>query len=350
MALLFCDGADHWTTLNQGFTKWTAMTSNAGSGRLTSSPGNGRFGTASIAINGGTSGGELNKTGFGTPQTVIIGFAMNAPSGSWNSKVLMRTRSGGSNHVDIRTDSSGHPFLSRNGTQIGSTAAITLDIGFHYFELKVTIDDTVGAAELRVDGVTVVGPLINQDTRNAGNPNVDTFAFADLEAGGGAQSRHLDDVYLCDTTGSTCNDFLGDIVVQTILPNGNGNSSQLLGSDGNSTDNYLLVDETVQPNDDTDYVESGTVGEKDTYGYGDLTALSGVVHAVVSYAWAKKTTSGLRQICTVARHGSTEEDGVTSTLSTNYGLISDIRQTKPGGGAWSIADVNAAQFGVKVVT
>jgi hypothetical protein len=134
--------------------------------------------------------------------------------------------------------------------------------------------------------------------------------------------------------------------VECLFPNGNGASSQWVGSDGNSTDNYLLVDEAA-PNDDTDYVTSATVGDKDTYAYSNLTPGSGSVYAVQIAAWARKTDVAERKIATIARTTS-EQDSADRTLATTYTYYLDVRNTRPGGGAWSISDVNGAEFGVKV--
>jgi hypothetical protein len=142
-------------------------------------------------------------------------------------------------------------------------------------------------------------------------------------------------------------DFLGDVRVQALLPTGNGNSSQLVGSDGNSTDNYLLVDE-VPPNEDTDYVESATVNDKDTYVFGNLTPTTGTVFGVQIVAEARKTDAGVRSFKSVARLSATEADGPDTTLSTTYAFYMDKRDTKPGGGSWTITNVNDAEFGVKV--
>ena len=158
----------------------------------------------------------------------------------------------------------------------------------------------------------------------------------------------MDDIYVCDDTGGTNNDFLGDIRVEALLPNGNGNSSQFDGSDGNTTDNYLLVDDAT-PNDDTDYVESPDSGDKDTYAYGNLASSTGSVYGVQICPYARKTESGIRNLKTVARLSGTETDGPERPVGDSYAYMPDIRETKPGGGAWSISDVNSAEFGQKVV-
>ena len=90
----------------------------------------------------------------------------------------------------------------------------------------------------------------------------------------------FDDVYLVDTSAPN-GDFLGDVRVAYLAPNGNGASSQFVGSDLNSVDNYLLVDE-VPANDDTDYVQSDVLNNIDTYALADLPANAGVVKSVMS--------------------------------------------------------------------
>jgi hypothetical protein len=41
-------------------------------------------------------------------------------------------------------------------------------------------------------------------------------------------------------------------------------------------------------------------------------------------------------------------DSAVKTLTTDYIYLPDIRETKPGGGAWTITDVNNAEFGIKI--
>jgi hypothetical protein len=64
--------------------------------------------------------------------------------------------------------------------------------------------------------------------------------------------------------------------------------------------------------------------------------------------YAAKTNAGVRSIASVARLSGTEVDSSDKALSVSYAYLPDIRETKPGGGAWSISDVNSAEFGVKV--
>lgn len=221
----------------------------------------------------------------------------------------------------------------------------------NYYEIRSLIDNTVGTVEVRINGDTVVS-LTGQDTERSSNAFASGVYLGNITLNTTHNNNH-DDFYVCDTTdsgipGRPNDDFLGDIHIETCYANGNGNSSQFDGSDGNQIDNYLLVDET-SPDSDTTYVESPDIGDKDTYAFSNLIASTGTIYGVQLNPFAKKTASGTRSIKTVAREsGGTEEDGPEQFLGTSYVYYSDIRDGDPDGVAWTIASVNAAEFGQKV--
>lgn len=228
----------------------------------------------------------------------------------------------------------------RRGTSTGtllatSAAGILVAATYSYLEFSFTINDTTGAAEVKQNGVSVVS-VSGADTRNAG-----TSAATTLRYGFTVSASDWTDLYYNQSG------YWGDIRVEMLKPNGNGNSSQWTGSDGNSTDNYLLVDDQT-PNDDTDYVTDGTVGHKDTYAMENLVSTSGTVQGVQAVCRVRKDDAGTRSIVTVMRLSGTEADSGVVTVNTTYGYARDVRTTKPGGGAWSISDVNSSEMGPKV--
>jgi hypothetical protein len=283
--------------------------------------------------------------------TVFAGFAFRRQTISTFDRQIFAFKETGVRHIGLSINSSSQLYITRDTTAISAATGVTiLENVWYYVDLEAFINDTTGTAALYINGAlrATFGP---GDTRNAGtaglinqiqigpNPSVaiaGTFEF------------DIDDLYVCDNAGSVNNGRLGDVRVEALFPSGNGNSSQLVGSDANSTDNYLLVDEAAPST--ADYVESSTPGDKDTYAYGDLTPAAGTVHGVQIIPYAAKTDAGARTIVSVARLSGTEEDSAAKTLSTTPLYLPDIRETKPGGGAWSISDVNSAEFGVKVDT
>jgi hypothetical protein len=234
----------------------------------------------------------------------------------------------------------------RGGSTVLSTSASPITFAsFGYLEWKFTIDDASGSYEVRYNGAMITNGS-GADTRNGANATANQFQLRAAATPGG--NFDFEDLYILDSTGSTNNNFLGDVRVDTYLPNGNGNSSQLVGSDADSTDNYALVDETLQ-NGDTDYVQSATVNNKDTYAFTDMSHTPASIFGVQINMIAKKDDSGTRSICSVTRSGGSDTDGATQALSTSYLCYREIRETDPNtAAAWTRANLNSAEFGVKV--
>lgn len=329
MTLLFCDGFDHYTTVSQ---KWDST-----NGSPTIGSGTGRFGNG-LGM-GDTNHGVIKQ--FTANQSWVLGIAFRVmSSGSVN---VIRLDSGSTEQIHVE-QTAGKFHVYCGATLIVTGTTIFSSGTWVYVELKVTLNTSGGTAELHLNG-TLEGSSFTGNTANAGGTTADALRIAWANSGGVGFA--WDDLYVCNQSGSTNNDYLGDVRVESIFPNGNGNSSVLVGSDSNSTDNYLLVDETA-PNSDTDYVESLTVGDKDTYAYTNVTATSGTIKGLQIIPFSRKTDAGTRSIVSVARHSVTEVDSANKALSASYIYQPDIRETKPGGGAWSISDVNGAEFGVKV--
>ncbi len=305
----------------------------------------GRFDDDALRL---TNAGVQTGRSFANTVTVCVGFAIKASAFSPTTPgIFFRLYDTVTLHIDCRISSAGLISVTRNGTSLG-TGTIPITIGaWAYFELKVKIDDTTGTVQTWINGTADLN-LTGQDTRNGAAAQVNLFEMVISGVASGA-THDFDDFVLLDTNGgSPNNDHIGDVRVEFLLPNGNGNSSQFVGSDANSTDNYLLVDDPEIPDNDTTYVESSTVGNKDTYAYENLTPGTGTVYFVQPIPYARKSDAGTRSIVSVARLSATEVDSAASTLSATYLYYPDIRETKPGGGVWTISDVNSAEFGVKV--
>jgi hypothetical protein len=226
-------------------------------------------------------------------------------------------------------------------TVIGTSAAgaVVFD-QWNYVEARILVADSGGTFELRVNGTAVIS--FTGDTRNGGaTANIDCVRIY----GRNGTTHDYDDLYVLDNTGSENTTFLGDVAIECLRPNGNGNSSQWVGSDGNSTDNYQLVDDTTV--NVSDYVQSSTSGHKDTYAYSDLTATTGTIAAVQVVSYVAKTPGTALSVQQVARSGGTETAGAPRALG-GWVPITDVFEVKPGSGAWTISDVNAAEFGIQV--
>lgn len=277
--------------------------------------------------------------------TLILGGAFKWDGNDNREFLNFQSDGGTTNHVALWFRSTGQIVVRRGSgsgaTALGTTAITTPLVAgvWYYVEVKVKLHDTLGTVDVRVGEVNVLS-LTAQDTKNSGTKTVfDRIVLLCFDT-------WADDIYLCNTAGVR-NDFLGDCVVEGLLPSGDGATSQLLGSDGNSTSNYALVDEATP--DTADYVGSATTGEKDTYAFSNLAHPLGTVLGVSTVVYAAKTDAGARSIRAVTRVGGTDYPGSDASLSTTYAAYSEVLELDPSTvTAWTVSSVNGAEFGVEV--
>lgn len=294
---------------------------------------------------------------------VTVGFAYKYAPGN-GTGVFPSFRSSGVAHPVLVITSTGVLEI-RLGTAAGTLLATTTAPAFpanewHNIQVAVTVADAGGTVEVKVDGVTVIN--FTGDTRNAGTTTtIDSIAFAGAPGNGG-QNTIVADLWVTDETDGTATQgrpntgFLGDLKVSALVPSGNGASSQFVGSDGNSVDNYLLVDEPAAANT-TDYVGSPTVGNRDLYVLPDLPSNAGAVYGLRQFCYVARSDAGVLNGKLLLRDGAgtVVDDWVISPTpgaSGSFGArTAPARYTKPaglGGGVWSPAAVNALQAGIEV--
>lgn len=243
-------------------------------------------------------------------------------------------------------------------TRIGSTGQLLLRTGglagtllftsandvirtniWHYIVIAATIHASTGTYQIWVDGVDITsGQQTGQDTL-AVNSTISEFGFI---AANGVSTHLEDDVWWSDDL-----TFREEMRIGAFNPNGNGYSSQFDGSDGNSTDNYLLTDD-VEPDGDTTYVQSLTAGEIDSYTFSDMADASLVVGVAVRGVM-RKNDAGARSGRTILRTNSTNFESTTLTLTASYLTKRTYYVENPDTTAdWTQSEVNALEAGVKV--
>lgn len=211
-------------------------------------------------------------------------------------------------------------------------------------EVHFKIDDTVGIIEVKVEGV--LDCTFSGDTKPGADADVDNIYFM---FGTNNPAQYMDDFAINTTAGTTDNSWCGDGHIVALLPNANGDLSQLTNTAGTSVNNYTYVDERPH-NSDTDYVEGSVVDNKDLYNYA-ATGLAAT--AVILRVWAESrskdtvATGGL--IALVIKTNSTEYTGSDTILSTSYTQVKGPEYTlNPNTTtAWSISDLDAIQAGPK---
>lgn len=323
MALLFCDSFDHYTVTTQAARKGWSTNFNA---LIT-----GRNGTSGVQLNSAN-----NIVNITQGASFVCGAAVY-PAGGATSGAIFGFQDSLTNQFELRIDATDLSLdLTRNATVLASSAANAIvESGFQFIEFKVTIANSGGTAEARVNGVVVV-TLPSGDTQNTAN----AFANQFLLRGPGSGFR-FDDLYVASGTS-----YYGDVRVQAIYPDSAGNYTQFTPSAGS---NYQCVDEAVA-NDDTDYVSSATAAQKDSYGFGAV-GITGSVKGIQSLILHRKDDAGSRTIRRLVRVSGTDYNGSNISVGDSYQYAREIIETNPNTSAdWTIADIDGAEFGVELVS
>ena len=136
------------------------------------------------------------------------------------------------------------------------------------------------------------------------------------------------------------------------LPDGNGASSGLTGSDGNSVDNYQLVASRADTGSPSTYVNASLANQQDTYldstlG-GDIPAGS-TIRSVGIVVFAQTALSGIDGIEAIVRIGGTDYYSARESLTTGYSSKSFYFSTDPSiasgsDQSWSLGTLTNVTF------
>ena len=229
---------------------------------------------------------------------------------------------------------------SASGTILGQSAvSLFPPSAWTYLELKANIHSSTGSVVLKLNGVTKIS-VSGINTQNTANAYVTRVRF---------QNGLIDDLYICDTTGAANNDFLGDVRVETLYPNGAGTYTEWTPSTGS---NWQNVDDATTHDGDSTYNSTATAGNRDLYTLTNLATVTGTVQGVRGHMKARKDDSNVRELALFSRSSTTETTGATEALGVSYVQYDGaVQETDPAtSAAWTIAGVNALQFGQKVIT
>lgn len=308
----------------------------------------GRNGTQGVAVRGSQSTTLVQLQSSPSGNTGIVGFAVRMPTAlPAQDRRLCSFQEGSQEHITLILTTTGALVVRRGASTILGTSGATLATATYYFlEFKVLISDTVGTYEVRIDGTNVLSASA-VDTRNAGTTG--NWTSVPLTGGAGSVSSDvdLDDVYICDGTGAApFNTFLGDRRVVSLLPEaGNGTISEWDPSTG--TDRGTLVREN--PPDQTTLISSGDVGERNTLNFPPVSVV-GTISAIQVKLYSKATTASARSLAATARIAGVNYDHpIPQTLGSDWTFYRFVWLTNPATGlAWTVADIDAAEFGAKV--
>jgi hypothetical protein len=277
-----------------------------------------------------------------TDATLIVGFAVKFATTS-NVCYLMNMYDGaGATGINLRLQpSTGELYIYRSSTQLDVTSGLGLLVGhWYYIELKVVCNNTTGSYEVRVDGINVLSDT-GVDTQVGAVAYHNKFGMISTTG----LNPQYDDLYCLDGSGAVNNDFLGNMRVIAIRPDAD-NVQAWTRSGG--AENYDLVNEDIC-DDDTGYVESSVSTTKDLYDYAAVTDLGDSVKGIQINTVCRETDANSFSLVTVSKLGATESNSAAASIgTTDYVTKTRVMETDATGNAWTIANIDASQFGIKV--
>ena len=335
MTLLFMDGFDHYSD-TQKFEKSVES-------EFISTFGNayGRFGTPGFRLTSSNYyvviNSRVNKS------TLYTGIAIKKTIGGnpeYTVGYPFITFLDDSGEIQVRLHvSSTYEILAYNGagTLLGTSAEdVFPNLKWFYFECKVTISDTVGVVEVRINGNQVLN-LTSKDTK-FGSDYIRKIVLRCLNSN---LDCYYDDLYFDDSQ------FHGDVRVRTFMPDADGNSVDFTRSGGSN--DYECVDETLL-NEDTDYIYSSTLNHKSIFGI--TTGSVGTVKGIQLNNTVRDDAAGSRKITPIIRSNSTDYSGTeTEQIAANYKVFYEIWETDPDdSNPWTQTKLEAAEFGLEITT
>jgi len=240
-----------------------------------------------------------------------------------------------------------------NRSQFGHAGRLQLN-AWHHVMLRIEVEDQVGASnvttEIWLDGESAIIDT-NREIRNVDGDPVTDFSFGPSQDIG---TFDVDDFWLIDPDdGASPTTLLGDVVVATVYPDGDGNTSAwtLFGgaSDWQSVDEGAGVDH----DGNTTYVSSQTLGQQSLFTFGAVPAATdAVVSAVaVNYVSSKENALGGPGFHAVKRTNTTTVVDSTFVMQSgqdDYVSSQKIWNTDGEDAAWTEATINSSEFGMEV--
>jgi len=269
---------------------------------------------------------------------LTVGVAIKTPS-TWGNGKFFEISELSTAHPVLHFNSDNTLDLYRGNTLLDTSTETFSSNSWIYIEIYARISSIplYGRYKVIVDGDVIFDYTGNTDAGAEGNVNRIVFNNT-----GGAIA--VDDIYIIQNIGE---DFLGDVRVGSLLPDGAGSSTQWTPLSGNNWEN---VDDT-DIDGDTTYVSTSGVGNLDLYTFNDIVASGAInIHAVQLSAGVRKTNEAESKITgLIIRPESTNYLVASGIVSTSYKYLSHIMQNNPEtSSGWTVAEVNASEFGIRV--
>ncbi len=329
MAVVLVEGFDHFSKNDASEKGWNGAIFAMVAGR--------GFGGQAIEVIANNPVWKTMPVGY---STIIVEVALWLRSGSLGTNphgTLLQLRHAGSNVGLVGINASQRLYIQDNAANVTTGTTFVPYNTWFQVGFKVVVG-TSGSGELQLNG----GPEIASTVGNYGTSNVDQVLFNEPST---LSDMYVDDLVVLDTTGgSPQDDFLGDVRVETLYPAADGSYTDWTPKVG--TDHFAMVNEHLIDGDGS-YVYDASPGDKDSY---IIETFIGLIYAAQLNIGARKGDASLRQIAPLIRQASTDYEGDTETLTSDYVIYTWTLSKDPTGADWLAATINADEFGQELIT
>ena len=294
----------------------------------------GRYGSGTTGVN------FERQSWFGSVSTIWANFHNNQQSYNLNMFAFLDTTQF---QLTLGIDASGHLQVKRGtGTVLWTSTDLYTLSAWHFIQFKAVIaTGTSGSFELWVDGQQWAN-VTGVNTSQTGTANVNGWTLVSSSFPG----RYAN-VLIYSTAGAAPNARTPETILYASSPSGAGAATGWTPSAGA---NWQNVDESPNDGDTTYNSAAGLVD--DLYVFDSPVPASAVVYGVAGEATVRKDDAGSNILDILARGGTTTAaSGTTMAQSTSYQRMTRLFTTDPStGAAWSVANANASQVGIRRTT
>ena len=349
MALLFADGFDNYATAGSsgmGAAGWTQNTVQA-----VDTTG-GRFGGGcwfSDATNVRYIEKDISANASGTG-TVIVNFAfkrvLDAAGTAGVDPLVTFYNPVAGDHATLQLGDRGGMsvlFADASVQEIDGPGFLN-DDRWHYFEVKLIVSNT-GSMQIKVDDLDL--GTFSGDTLDGATAEVHAVRFTATPF-----PTSIDDILIMDGTGSEMSDFIGDMKIETLVPDADGTAANW-ATGGTGTNNYDRVDDAngTDTDDDTTYLSSATTDQDNFVSYPNMQSspAPNTIEAVVNTSRVREESASTSNIALINRGGTTNDvSSDFDTPLTTYTWEQYVSHLNPDvSSAWTETTVNSAETGIR---
>jgi hypothetical protein len=228
----------------------------------------------------------------------------------------------------------------QGGSTLGTTTGPVITANaYNHVEIKATKGAGTGAAEIRVNGVSVLA--LTGLTLSASNIAQIFIGVSDASGGDDANMKaYWKDLVLWDTAGSVGNDFQGSVAVRDLYTDAD---IDLNWTPSTGTTGWDLLDKTAV--DDSTYIQAGDPPpDPAVFSLTDLPADVTSVRALIPIYRSIKTDGGDCNLQTGLTPNNTDwDDGADTPITTAYTFRWDVSELSPDTAApWTPTEVDDA--------